>query len=202
MSLPVQSPETRKANRSLVVKLSAIALGSFGFGFALVPLYDVICAVTGYGDSKQLARAAIVSERPDAARTVTVDFLTSLPTVGNWEFRPMQSSIEVHPGKLYEVQFYARNLTGHDITAQAVPNVSPSKVTPYFRKTECFCFTPQKFAKDEGRIMPVRFIVDPQLPKQQDRITLAYTFFDDTNRTSGQYLAEGANGDASRVRTQ
>ena len=206
MSVPEQSPETRKANRNLVAKLSLIALGSFGFGFALVPLYDVLCAVTGYGDSKQLSRAAnaqaLARERPDEHRVVTVDFLTSLPTVGNWEFRPMQASIEVHPGKLYEVKFYARNLTGHDITAQAVPNLSPSKVTPYFRKTECFCFTPQKFAKDEARVMPVRFIVDPALPKQQDRITLAYTFFDDTNRTSGQYLPGADNGDDSRVRTQ
>jgi cytochrome c oxidase assembly protein subunit 11 len=86
--------------------------------------------------------------------------------------------MQVHPGKLYETTFIAQNLTGQDTVAQAVPNVAPSKATGYFRKVECFCFTPQHFARDERRAMPVRFIVDPDLPAYLDRITLSYTFYD------------------------
>ncbi|HTT02359.1 MAG TPA: cytochrome c oxidase assembly protein [Steroidobacteraceae bacterium] len=168
----------KTANRSLTFKLLCFAIGSFGFGFALVPLYDVLCSVTGVGDQKVLARAAVVTEKPDLNRTVTVDFIAELPSVGNWEFRPLVSSLQVHPGKLYEAQFFAHNLLGHDTIAQAVPNIAPSKAVAYFRKTECFCFSPQHFAIGEEKVMPVRFYVDPGLPGYIDRIALAYTFYD------------------------
>ncbi len=167
-----------KTNRSLATKLFIFALGSFGFGFALVPLYDVLCAVTGQGDQSALARAAVVVEHPDLTRMVTVDFLTDLPAVGNWEFHPLVKTMQVHPGQLYLTHFYAHNLMGHDTVAQAVPDISPSKAAAYFRKTECFCFSPQHFAVNQERVMPVRFFVDPALPKYIDRLTLTYTFYD------------------------
>lgn len=159
-------------------KLALVALGAFGFGWALIPLYDVICEITGVSDRANLARASAVPEQVDSNREVTVEFLAELPTVGSWEFRPAVTSMTVRPGKLYEAQFTARNLTGRDAHAQAVPDVAPSKASVYFRKTECFCFTPQHFVKDEEKAMPVRFIVDPALPPHIDRITLAYTFYD------------------------
>jgi cytochrome c oxidase assembly protein subunit 11 len=165
-------------HRRLTLKLLGIALGSFAFGFALVPLYDVLCEITGYGNRKDLGRAANVVEAPDVSRTVTIEFVADLPSVGVFEFRPTVGSMQVHPGRLYETTFVAHNLTGRDTVAQAVPNVAPSKAGAYFRKTECFCFTPQRFARDEKRAMPVRFIIDPQLPAYVDRITLAYTFYD------------------------
>ena len=167
-----------KSNRSLATKLFIFALGSFGFGFALVPLYNVLCAVTGQGDQKELARAAVVSEHPDLSRLVTVDFLTDVPALGNWEFHPVVKTMQVHPGELYLTHFYAHNLTGHDTVAQAVPDISPSKAAAYFRKTECFCFSPQHFSVNQERVMPVRFFVDPALPKYIDRLTLSYTFYD------------------------
>lgn len=167
-----------KTNRSLTAKLFMFALGSFGFGFALVPLYNVLCAVTGQGDQSALARAAVVTEHPDLARMVTVDFLTDVAANGNWQFHPMVRSMQVHPGQLYLTHFYAHNLMGHDTVAQAVPDISPSKAAAWFRKTECFCFSPQHFAVNQEREMPVRFFVDPALPKYIDRLTLTYTFYD------------------------
>ena len=175
-----------RANRSLTWKLLVFALGSFGFGFALVPLYDVLCSVTGVGDQKALARAAVVTEKPDLDRTVTVDFLADLPSVGNFEFHPVVAQMQVHPGKLYEAHFFARNLMRRDTVAQAVPNVAPSKAAAYFRKTECFCFSPQHFTNGEQREMPVRFYVDPALPGYIDRITLAYTFYDASTLVSSR----------------
>jgi cytochrome c oxidase assembly protein subunit 11 len=168
----------RVAHRRLALQLGAIALGAFGFGYALVPLYDVLCSVTGYGDKRQLSRESALPTAVDAARSVTVEFVTGLPTVGSWEFKPAVHSMQVQPGRLYEATFVARNLTGHATWAQAVPEVAPSKATAYFRKTECFCFVPQQFAVGEEKRMPVRFFVDPSLPKYVDRITLAYTFYD------------------------
>jgi cytochrome c oxidase assembly protein subunit 11 len=167
-----------KTNRSLTAKLLLFALGSFGFGFALVPLYNVLCAVTGQGDQSSLARAAVVSEHPDLKRTITVDFLTNVPTNGNWDFHPAVKSMRVHPGQLYLAQFYARNLMGHATVAQAVPDISPSKAVAWFRKTECFCFAPQHFTVNQEKLMPVRFFVDPALPNYIDRVALTYTFYD------------------------
>ncbi|MGC4029221.1 MAG: cytochrome c oxidase assembly protein [Steroidobacteraceae bacterium] len=173
-------PAPVSAHRSMALKLGVVALLAFGFGFALVPLYNVMCAVTGYGDRRELSQA---SDAPgvsavDAGRVVTVEFLAELPTVGSWQFRPTVTSMQVQPGRLYEATFVAENLSQRATDAQAVPDVAPSMATAYFRKTECFCFTPQHFAAGETRTMPVRFFIDPALPKYVDRVTLAYTFYD------------------------
>jgi cytochrome c oxidase assembly protein subunit 11 len=176
--------DLKRANLSMTWKLLAIAVGAFGFGFALVPLYNVLCSVTGYGDQTKLLQRVKAIEHPDPSRTVTIEFLADVASSGGWDFRPVVRTIEVHPGQIYSADFIAHNLTGHDSVAQAVPNIAPSMVAAYFHKTECFCFSPQHFALNEERKMPVRFIVDPALPKHVDRITLAYTFYDESSRVS------------------
>jgi cytochrome c oxidase assembly protein subunit 11 len=176
--------DLRRANLSMTWKLLAIAAGSFGFGFALVPLYNVLCAVTGYGDQAKLRARVTAIEQPQLDRTVTVEFLADVASAGSFEFRPVVRTVEVHPGQLFTAEFYARNLTGRDTVAQAVPNIAPSEVAAYFHKTECFCFAPQHFALNEGREMPVRFIIDPSLPRHIDLITLAYTFYDESTRVT------------------
>jgi cytochrome c oxidase assembly protein subunit 11 len=173
-------------NRNMTWKLLAIAAGSFGFGFALVPLYNVLCAVTGYGDQAKLLEKVNAIERPQADRTVTVEFLADVASAGTFEFRPVVRTVEVHPGQLFTVQFYAHNLSGRDTIAQAVPNIAPSEVAAYFHKTECFCFAPQHFRLNEARNMPVRFIIDPSLPSHIDLITLAYTFYDESSRVTSR----------------
>jgi len=178
--------DLRRENRNMTWKLLAIAAGSFGFGFALVPLYNVLCSVTGYGDQAKLLQKVTAIERPQVDRTVTVEFLADVASAGNWEFRPVVRTVEVHPGQLYTAQFYAHNLTGRDTVAQAVPNIAPSEVAAYFHKTECFCFSPQHFKLNEGRNMAVRFIIDPALPSHIDLITLAYTFYDESSRVTSR----------------
>ena len=176
--------DLRRANLAMTWKLLAIAAGSFAFGFALVPLYNVLCAVTGYGDQSKLRERVTAIEQPQLDRTVTVEFLADVASAGTFEFRPVVRTVTVHPGQLFTAEFYARNLTGRDTVAQAVPNIAPSEVAAYFHKTECFCFSPQHFALNEGRDMPVRFIVDPALPRHIDLITLAYTFYDESARVT------------------
>jgi cytochrome c oxidase assembly protein subunit 11 len=171
-------PALQKLHRTLTVKLFGLAVGAFAFGFALVPLYDVLCTLTGAGSKKNLTQASRIAEHPDDERLVTVEFVTNLPTVGSWEFAPVVRSMQVHPGRLYQADFNARNLTGRDTYGQAVPDVAPAKAAAFFHKTECFCFTPQHFTVSESKSMPVRFILDPALPANIDRVTLAYTFYD------------------------
>jgi cytochrome c oxidase assembly protein subunit 11 len=173
---------TGRDNRVLTWKLLGFAAGSFAFGFALVPLYEVLCEITGYGNQKSLQEARVVEERLDPTRLVTIDFVAELPSVGSFEFSPVIKSMQVHPGQLYEVDYIAHNRTGRNTVAHAVPNVAPGKAAAFFHKTECFCFTPQSFTVDEEKVMPVRFIVDPSLPKHMDRVTLSYVFYDNTTR--------------------
>ena len=189
----MSAPFLKSKHGRLTLKLCGIALGSFAFGYALVPFYNVLCSITGLGDQTALARRAVAVEQPDLNRTITVDFMAEVPTIGSWAFRPLVRSIQIHPGKLYSAEYFAQNLTGFDTIAQAVPNVSPSKAAAYFHKTECFCFTPQRFAKGESRTMPVRFIVDPSLPTYLDRITLSYMFYDDSTHVGAKLIAPTAN---------
>lgn len=182
------SDQSRKReNRSLTARLWLFAAGFFAFGFALVPLYRVLCNVTGYGDRTQLQRAAKVAETtPVTDRTVTVEFLSATPTYGEWEFRPEAADMKVQPGRLYQAKFYAKNLRAKEVTALAVPSIAPLSATQYFHKTECFCFSPQHFTADEGRDMTVRFIIDPQLPSNIDRVTLAYSMYDAPQKVAQQ----------------
>ena len=176
-----------KSNRGLVARLVLMAAGSFAFGFALVPLYDVFCEVTGIGTRAQLNRvSASDASAPDMSRVVTVEFTASVPDSGPWEFAPVVASMEVHPGRLYEARYRARNLAGRETTGQAVPSIAPLRASSYFRKTECFCFTPQHFAQDEQRELLVRFIVDRDLPPGIDRLTLSYAFYDVTRLAGGR----------------
>lgn len=170
--------QQRRANRSLTGRLLLFTAGSFAFGFALVPLYSVLCKVAGIGNAEAKAGRAVVREAVDPNRTITVEFVANQASVGSFEFHPEVRSMRIHPGKLYDVKFFARNLTPVPSVAQAVPSISPGESVQYFHKTECFCFTPQKFKAGEGRDMPVRFIVDAHLPANIDKLTLAYAFYD------------------------
>jgi len=167
----------RVENRKLTRQLWLMAAGAFGFGFALIPLYDVMCDITGYGNRASLREASTVVEAAASDRRVTVEMISATPTFGSWEFHPVAASMVVEPGKLYDAKFYAKNLQGQSVTAQAIPSIAPSQATRFFHKTECFCFTPQHFDGLEGREMSVRFIVDPDLPGNVDRVTLAYSMY-------------------------
>jgi cytochrome c oxidase assembly protein subunit 11 len=170
----------RRANRKLIRGLLIMTAGAFAFGWALIPLYDVLCRAAGIGNAEAKAGKSEATEAVDPNRTVTIEFLAAPAQVGSYDFRPTVASMRIHPGKLYDTTFYAKNLTSQASMAQAVPSISPTGTAKYFHKTECFCFSPQKFAPGEGRNMPVRFIVDPQLPTNIDTLTLAYTFYDTT----------------------
>jgi cytochrome c oxidase assembly protein subunit 11 len=176
--------DLKRANRKLMWGLLIMTACSFAFGWALVPLYDVFCRAVGIGNAEAKAGPAIAREAVDANREITIEFVASPASIGSYEFKPKVGSMRIHPGKLYETEFYAKNLTSVASVAQAVPSISPSGSAQYFHKTECFCFTPQKFGVGEGRNLPVRFIVDPQLPSNIDRLTLAYTFYDTTQSTT------------------
>jgi cytochrome c oxidase assembly protein subunit 11 len=160
----------------LSLKLALIAVAMFGFGFALVPIYDVFCEVTGFGGRTASAAQSVV-ESPVTDRSVRLEFVASVNRGAHFEFRPTQSSIEIVPGRLYETAYYARNLRSEPVVSQAVPSVAPGLAAQYLKKIECFCFTEQSFGPGEGRDMGVTFMVDPELPAHIDTLTLSYALF-------------------------
>lgn len=173
------SRATDKANKRLGYKLLILTAVMFGFGYALIPLYDVFCDITGLnGKTGRITAQAADSTAIDRDRTVMVEFVTSTSGSLPWDFRAKVARVSVHPGEETEVLFEAVNRAQFPIIGHAVPSVAPNSAARYFNKTECFCFTEQELAPGESKDMPVRFVVDPKLPAHVRVLTLAYTFFE------------------------
>jgi cytochrome c oxidase assembly protein subunit 11 len=175
------------SNSTTAFKLSLIVVGMFGFGFALVPLYDLLCEVTGLGGKTGGQYAydqAIVDV--DSSRLIKVNFITNTNDGMPWRFWSETGGVRVHPGELKDAKFYVRNTTNRRMIGQAVPSVNPGNAAEYFHKTECFCFASQVLEPGEEMELPLRFIVAPELPKSVQTISLSYTLFDVTNLAAAQ----------------
>ena len=166
--------DTRRENASLTRRLLVMVAGSFAFGFALVPLYDVICEAAGIRVNET---PAAVAETAATGREVALEFVSILAPGGEWELVPESREMTVQPGRLHEAKFLVRSNATVPVVGQAVPSVAPAYTAKYLQKTECFCFTPQDFGPAQEREFTVRFIVDPDLPPQVDRMTLAYSMY-------------------------
>ena len=168
-----------KANQRLALKLAGAAIAMFGFGYALVPFYAVMCEYTGLGGKTgNVTAAQAAAQQVDLGREVVVEFDTNINGTLPWNFSSLQRRVTVHPGQLTEVYFVAENSADHTVIGQAVPSLAPTKAAPYFNKTECFCFTQQTLAPGERRKMPVRFVIGADLPPGVTTVTLSYTFFE------------------------
>jgi len=175
---------TKRAHAMVAGKMLALAVGMFGFGYAMVPIYDIICEVTGLnGKTGRVSIAEAEAAKVDPNRTVVVQFTSTINASGAWKFQPNVKEMVVKPGQTYQTSYYAENLTSATTVGQATPSVSPSEAAKYFNKTECFCFTQQLFEPLASKDMPLVFIIDPDLPLTVDRVTLSYTFFNTPGAT-------------------
>jgi cytochrome c oxidase assembly protein subunit 11 len=186
-----EAQANRSFNRSMLVKLVVVALLMFGFGFALVPMYRAICAITGINNlvQRDVGAREAKNTQVDASRTISIEFDANAR--GPLQFKPEQSSLDVHPGEVMTVMYQVTNEQGRTVQAQAIPSYAPKQATEYFKKIECFCFTQQTLAGNETKRMPVVFVVDPKLPKDVKTITLSYTFFE---LSAPKSVAKGGNG--------
>ncbi|CAM4213185.1 cytochrome c oxidase assembly protein [Pseudoalteromonas ostreae] len=168
----------------LFKRLVLICLGMFAFAFALVPLYDVFCDVTGLNGKPSLEQAkqsSIVNE----AREIDISFTTHAQSGAPFEVQSHEYSVVVKPGAMREVLFRAKNTSNEDKVMQAVPSVSPGKAAKYLHKMACFCFDQQPLKAGEEVEFKLLFYVDTQLPEDVEELTLSYTVFD----ISGQIVA-------------
>lgn len=165
------------SNKKILIMLGFTTIGMFGFGFAMIPLYNVLCKNLGI-NGKTDKNAYITSNAVDLTRSIRVEFMTNNNNYLPWDFYPRLQHIQLHPGENILIYFAAKNNSNHPMTVQAIPSVSPGLAARYLKKTECFCFTQQTFNPGQQRDMPVLFHIDQHLPKNINTITLAYTLFD------------------------
>ena len=177
----------QKENRSLTRSLWVMVAGSFVFGFALVPLYDVLCEAAGI--RVNAAPSTMKASDAGVGREVTLEFMSIIPPGSAFELTPVTRTMTLQPGKLYEAKFLIQSRASVPVVGQAVPSVAPSTSAKYLQKTECFCFTPQTFQAQEQREFSVRFIVAPDLPQEVDRMTLAYSMYTVTDAQPEQLAA-------------
>ena len=172
----------KRDNAAMLGKLAVIALAMFGFGYALVPLYEHICEALGINVLSLSEREATSYNRGapngqvDRSRTITIEFDANAR--GPWSFKPAQSTMQVHPGELATVMYEFANEQDRTMAAQAIPSYAPKQATAHFNKLECFCFNEYTLAPGERKQWPVVFVIDPRLPKDVKTITLSYTFFE------------------------
>lgn len=178
-------------NQRMLRKLAVVAVLMFGFGYALVPIYQAICELTGINilalGEKELPGSGNArltnpgNTQVDTSRTITVEFDANAR--GPWQFKPMQNSVQVHPGELTTVMYEFQNVQDRTMSAQAIPSYAPREAAAHFNKVECFCFNQYTLAPGEKKQWPVAFVVDPKLAKGVTTITLSYTFFEVGSKT-------------------
>jgi cytochrome c oxidase assembly protein subunit 11 len=178
----------QRDNKRMLGKLCVIAAVMFGFGYALVPMYQSICEALGINilsrnESLVTGKSGVSNSNTqiDTSRTITVEFDANAR--GPWDFKPAQSSVRVHPGEVTTVMYEFRNVQNRTMSAQAIPSYAPQQAMAHFNKLECFCFNQYTLAPGESKKWPVVFVIDPKLAKDVTTITLSYTFFEVGSKT-------------------
>jgi cytochrome c oxidase assembly protein subunit 11 len=176
----------RLDNMRMLGKLAVVASMMFGFGYALVPMYQAICDALGINvlavaeragaEAANGAAASVSNTQVDRSRTITVEFDAN--SRGPWDFKPATRHLQVHPGEVTTVMYEFRNVQNRTMAAQAIPSYAPRQATAHFNKLECFCFNEYTLKAGESRQWPVVFVIDPRLPRDVTTITLSYTFFE------------------------
>ena len=186
-SRSVGSAASGRRHALVAGRMVLLAGAMFGFGYLMVPLYDIVCDITGLnGKTGRVSSAQVEADSRAAdtlAREITVEFVASVNGGGSWRFRPNENTMTVRPGELYHATYFAENLRDAPFVGQATPSVTPFAAARYFNKTECFCFTRQEFEAGGSRDMPLTFVIDPDIPVNVDRVTLSYTFFDSPDQS-------------------
>ncbi len=170
-----------KTRRTAII-FSSIAVLMFGFGFALVPLYNVFCDVTGLNGKITGSSSALINNEVDRSRNITVQFIATGNENLPWDFYPVIKEIKIHPGEMSRVEYFAQNNSDKDMVVQAIPSITPGSAAKFLKKTECFCFTQQVLKKGASMRMPVLFYLDNDLDQNINTITLSYTLFDLTEK--------------------
>ena len=170
-----------QGSKKTIRTLCFAVLGMFTFSFALVPLYNVFCEVTGLNGKIELKATNDTNIEIEDGRDVSIQFVSHNNEEMPWTFEPSEDSIKIKTGKYHTATFYVKNPTDRTMIAQAIPSVAPSNAASHLKKLECFCFEQQELAPGEDALLPVRLIFDDKLPSSINSVVLSYTIFDVTD---------------------
>ena len=190
-----------EGSKKTIKTLCFAVLGMFTFSFALVPLYNVFCEVTGLNGKIELKATKETDIEIENGRDLSVQFVSHNNEQMPWAFKPSEDSIKIKTGKYHTTSFYVKNTTNKLMTAQAIPSVAPSNAAAHLKKLECFCFEQQELAPGEEALLPVRLIFDDALPRSIKSVVLSYTIFDVTNYDKVQLSKdlESNHGDGHKM---
>ncbi len=194
---PPQEQQKKKIFRTAMLA-SVVVVGMFGFAFALVPLYNLICDVTGINSlftQEKRIRIDADDSQIDKSRLVKLEFDATINGDLDWEFQPTQRSATVHPGQMMQTTYLLKNNTDQVISTQSIPGVTPWQATEFIKKVECFCFETQTLQPGEAKEMGLTYVIDPDLPEQYSTVTLSYTIMN-LDRSS---IVNGGQNDAAKV---
>ncbi|OBT16966.1 cytochrome c oxidase assembly protein [Vibrio sp. UCD-FRSSP16_10] len=167
------------SNQKLTLVLCGATLAMFGFGFALIPLYDILCEQLGInGKTSTVASETPIAMQVDESRTIKVEFVSHIPPGLPIDFEPQNKVIQVHPGEVIRTAYIATNQSQAALIAQAVPSVTPGLGATHFNKIECFCFNQQPLKAKQQAELPLIFYVEHDLPDSIHTLTLSYTLYD------------------------
>lgn len=190
--------DVNEANKALTKWLLLAVVGMFGFGYALVPLYDIMCEQLGInGKTNSNAVESPTGMQVDKSRLIKVQFIAQVDSQIPWDFGPIESEMFVHPGEVIQTAYHAFNTASNDLTGQAVPSVSPGLAASYFNKIECFCFNKQPLAGKSAAELPVIFYIEPDIPESIHTLTLSYTLFQFKEKTNAEPTESVSNHIAS-----
>jgi cytochrome c oxidase assembly protein subunit 11 len=170
--------ELKESNKKIITRLVIAVVLMFGFGYAMVPLYNTFCNITGLNGKTSGRYQVDYAVETDTSRTIKIQFITNLNKEVPWEFRPLVKSLTVHPGEIKQASFYVKNLSNKTIIGRAIPSISPGIVAKHMHKTECFCFNEQLLRPGESKLLPLMFFIGKEFPKGYSEMTLSYTLFD------------------------
>ena len=150
-------------------KLALFALMMFGFGWAMIPLYNAICEVTGINiltkrdESAEVVRARAPRSTPRARCVIEFDAEHPRPVAVQARGRARSRSIRANSPR-WNTNWC--NTADQPMAGQAIPSYAPETGGRHFRKLECFCFQQQTLEGNEIRRFPVVFVIDPKLPEK------------------------------------
>jgi len=164
-------------HREIIAAMSCVAV-MIVFSCIFPYLYNVLCQKTGI-DGKALRQYDHEGMyKIDVSRQILLEFDANADRRRQIEFYPSLTRLNVHPGEPYTLVYHLVNQSSKTYVLQAIPSMTPPVTSKFLKKLECFCFQPQVLKPYEHRILPLKIIIDPEIPTHIHTMTLSYALFE------------------------
>jgi len=145
--------------------------------FVLFVALGADAAVGGWKNRQGAVAAREAAAQAVAAFRAPLTVTFAARTVGNVPVTatPLADAIDVRRGVASEVSYRFVNASDDTVEFGAIHRVTPAAYDSLFHKQVCFCFSRQTIAPRATVDLPVRFVVDPRLPRSVERLALDYS---------------------------